>query len=242
MNRVRYLREQRGMKQSDLGKLLNVKDAAISKYESGKVPMTGDTLIKIAEIFGVTVDYLLGRDDANADSIKSLFGYKGEDEDAISFPHKLANQIDYHGTKIHDLSVGIGIDEKIILDWLSGKDTNYEKYYQKLSDFFKVQVRYWTSPRALSPGIEPNMEEYLLILLYREYKETGILNELYGSLERFFPGINVVNDSSDNKFLSVFQMLNEDNRDIVIGEMKKYLKEQHYEDSVAAESSMKKAK
>lgn len=44
MNRLKSLRESRGMKQSELGKFLNVQDAAISKYESGKVQLTGDTL------------------------------------------------------------------------------------------------------------------------------------------------------------------------------------------------------
>ena len=39
MNRIRELREKAKMKQSDLGRLLNVKDAAISKYETGKIPL-----------------------------------------------------------------------------------------------------------------------------------------------------------------------------------------------------------
>lgn len=63
MNRLKLLREKANMKQSDLGKLLNVKDAAISKYETGKVPMTGDTIIKISHIFHVSADYVLGISD-----------------------------------------------------------------------------------------------------------------------------------------------------------------------------------
>ena len=57
------LREERGMKQSTLGNLLNVKDSAISKYESEKIPLTGDTLIKLSEIFEVSIDYILGISD-----------------------------------------------------------------------------------------------------------------------------------------------------------------------------------
>ena len=63
MNRLKLLREERGMKQSTLGSLLNVKDSAISKYESEKIPLTGDTLIKLSEIFEVSVDYILGISD-----------------------------------------------------------------------------------------------------------------------------------------------------------------------------------
>jgi hypothetical protein len=44
----------------------------------------------------------------------------------------------------------------------------------------------------ISPGIEPNTEEYLLILLYREYRDTGKLNtDAYNGLEHYFPGINI---------------------------------------------------
>lgn len=49
MNRLKLLREEKRMKQSELGKLLNVQDAAISKYESGKVPLTDDTLLKLSK-------------------------------------------------------------------------------------------------------------------------------------------------------------------------------------------------
>ncbi len=60
MNRIKALRTEAGMTQSELGKLLSVKDAAISKYENEKIPLTAETLIKLKEIFGVSVDYILG--------------------------------------------------------------------------------------------------------------------------------------------------------------------------------------
>lgn len=59
MNRIRELRKEKGWKQSELGKLLNVQEAAISKYESEKIPLTNDTLIKLSKIFDVSVDYIL---------------------------------------------------------------------------------------------------------------------------------------------------------------------------------------
>lgn len=49
-------------------------------------------------------------------------------------------------------------------------------------------------------------------------------------------------DEKEEKALSTFQKLNEDNQDIIIGEMKKCLKEQHYEEAVAEAPSMKLAK
>lgn len=237
-SRITEERKKLGLSQEELANKLKISQKSVSKYERGTRRPSYETLVAMSSIFGVTVDYLLG----NENGIKSAFGYDGGDENAVSFPHKLANQIDFKGITVKELSDEIGIDEKTVLDWLSGADSGYENYYQELSNFFGVKLRYWTSPHAIAPGIEPSMDEYMLILLYREYKEKGILNELYGSLENFFPGIKIINDSYSEKLLSAFEMLNEDNKDIIIGEVKKCLKEQRYEDSVAAESTMKEAK
>lgn len=46
-------------------------------------------------------------------------------------------------------------------------------------------------------------------------------------------------NEQDEKVLRSFQQLNEDNKDIIVGQIKKYLKEQHYE-SVAADEPLKK--
>lgn len=241
MNRLKKLREERGMKQSELGKLLNVKDAAISKYESGKVPMTGDTLIELSKIFNVSVDYILGVDDPDFDGIETAFGYSGGDEAAVSFPHKLANQLDYNGVTINELANILCVDEKEVLDWLCGKSTSYIDYYEPLSEFFETQIRYWTSPHALSPTIEPDINEYLLILLYREYKETGEYHPThYGSLEDYFPGIVFSENQDDKKMITSFRKLNDDNKDIIIGKIKELIKEQCYEESVTTDKLLKK--
>lgn len=44
-------------------------------------------------------------------------------------------------------------------------------------------------------------------------------------------------DEQDEKALYSFRQLNEDNKDIIVGEIKKCLKEQRYEESVAAEDN-----
>lgn len=60
MNRIKHLRLQKGIKQIDLAKMLSVSQAALSGYETGKYQADTATYQKMAEIFGVTVDYLLG--------------------------------------------------------------------------------------------------------------------------------------------------------------------------------------
>lgn len=64
--RLRKLREERGMLQRELADKLNVSRVAVTQYEQGKRFPEWDTLQKIADLFGVSIDYLLGRvDDRN---------------------------------------------------------------------------------------------------------------------------------------------------------------------------------
>ncbi|WMJ85802.1 helix-turn-helix domain-containing protein [Anaerocolumna sp. MB42-C2] len=63
MNRIKLLREENNWTQEYLGNLLNVKKAAISKYETGRAALTDDTICRLVDIFHVSADYLLGLSD-----------------------------------------------------------------------------------------------------------------------------------------------------------------------------------
>ena len=63
MNRLKFLREEKGLFQSDIAKVLGISVAAVGFYENEKRDMSPDTIIKLAEYFGVTTDYLLGKTD-----------------------------------------------------------------------------------------------------------------------------------------------------------------------------------
>ena len=54
------LRLQAGLTQAELAKRLNVTKAVVSYYENQERSPSPDVLIKIATIFHVTTDYLLG--------------------------------------------------------------------------------------------------------------------------------------------------------------------------------------
>ncbi|MEG0900365.1 MAG: XRE family transcriptional regulator [Oscillospiraceae bacterium] len=60
MNRIKELRQTKGWNQSDLGEKLQVQKSAVSKYETGKIPLTDETITKLSKIFEVSADYLLG--------------------------------------------------------------------------------------------------------------------------------------------------------------------------------------
>lgn len=61
MNRIKELRQQRGMKQADLARQLNVTHVSVSRYETGDRSLDAPTICALCDIFGCTADYLLGR-------------------------------------------------------------------------------------------------------------------------------------------------------------------------------------
>ncbi|HAB8754162.1 TPA_asm: helix-turn-helix domain-containing protein, partial [Listeria monocytogenes] len=58
---IRSIREDNDITQQQMAKLLNVSQNTYSQYETGKIEWTATTLIKIADYFDVSVDYLLDR-------------------------------------------------------------------------------------------------------------------------------------------------------------------------------------
>lgn len=61
--RLRYLRKQKGISQLKLAMDLSLNQNSISRYENGEREAGYDLLIKIADYFDVSVDYLLERTD-----------------------------------------------------------------------------------------------------------------------------------------------------------------------------------
>jgi transcriptional regulator with XRE-family HTH domain len=60
VNRLKVLREEKKMTQKELGTLIGVQLAAISKYELSVSSLTDDLITKFCKIFDVSADYLLG--------------------------------------------------------------------------------------------------------------------------------------------------------------------------------------
>lgn len=60
---IKDIRLRKGLTQSDVAAALGVSSVVYSRYETGKRQPSIDILIQMADIFGVTVDFLLGRQD-----------------------------------------------------------------------------------------------------------------------------------------------------------------------------------
>ena len=59
-NRIRQLRKQHGMTAKQLAATVCVSESAIYQYETGKRSPCIDILVRMCDVFGVTVDYLVG--------------------------------------------------------------------------------------------------------------------------------------------------------------------------------------
>ena len=60
-DRLKYLRECKGITQDKLAEIVNVKKSTISKYENNKLEISNETLVKFAKYFNVTTDYILNK-------------------------------------------------------------------------------------------------------------------------------------------------------------------------------------
>ncbi len=90
--RIKELRLEINLNQSEFANILNIRNTTLSQYENGINIPNDDMKIKIADYFNVSVDYLLGRSDnrnykdeiiANAFHQVSTDGLSQEDIDFV---------------------------------------------------------------------------------------------------------------------------------------------------------------
>ena len=65
-NKIKDLREQKGLTQAELGRVVGCNQSNVARWESGAQKPELTTLLKLADIFGVSLDYLMGREERGA--------------------------------------------------------------------------------------------------------------------------------------------------------------------------------
>ncbi len=71
-NRITLLRKERGLSQKEVAMSLGVSQALLSHYEKGVRECGLDFVLKCADYYGVTTDYLLGKDDSRLGIYEAL--------------------------------------------------------------------------------------------------------------------------------------------------------------------------
>ncbi len=75
MNRLKQLRLERGLLQSDIAKVIKKSERIVGFYETGERDMNTETLSTLADFFNVSIDYLLGKNDIRniEDEFKTIY-------------------------------------------------------------------------------------------------------------------------------------------------------------------------
>lgn len=114
--RIKYLREKNGLTQKDVAVKLGVEPAAISKYELNMREPNIEAIKKLATIFNVSIDYLLGRtpdifvdgtdrDTLDISAIKDKYNFTKRRMDKVKEFYKNDTTL---GVAINELCCGVG--------------------------------------------------------------------------------------------------------------------------------------
>lgn len=104
---LRLLREEKGYSQQKLAEMINVSQQAIFKYEKTDNEPDISTLICLAKIFGVSVDYLIGNTDIREPLNMQLPDNLSEHElthlrQWRTLPHNVKSSLDVLISSIHN--------------------------------------------------------------------------------------------------------------------------------------------
>lgn len=72
MNRIRDLREDRDLRQLDVSIATGIDQRTLSNYETEKTNPDSYAILKLADFFDVSADYLLGRSNSKTPSVETL--------------------------------------------------------------------------------------------------------------------------------------------------------------------------
>ena len=116
------------MSQIELGKALGAGNVTISQYEKGTRKPDNEMLVKIANFFGVSIDYLLGSD-----------AYK---KSTTSFGQNLKKMRKQHGVTQGELANIVGIEKSSVSKYETANVIPSIDILKKIASVFNVSVDY----------------------------------------------------------------------------------------------------
>ena len=120
MNRLKEIRIERKITQQEVATQLGISRSAYTNIENGKRACDNSFIVKLAEYYGVTTDYLLGRDDLPTNAVIP---------DLVSLPVIGTIRAGYDGACIEEFT-----GEDIFID-------RADLHGEPLSEFFVLQVK-----------------------------------------------------------------------------------------------------
>lgn len=177
--RLKQLRESRGLTQRQLAAELNVSPSTIALYEIGRRKPEPAMLAKIADRFGVPLDYLLGRTDTPA----------MPPEDLVTAARRLQAIRVSRDMSQRDLADRLGITVPQLARYESALERLPDELVDKLAQIFEVDRRYFTgeidqaeierllgetwfrAPARLSPEAKKSVEDFIAFVIAQEERK-----------------------------------------------------------------------
>lgn len=130
--RLKQLRAEHNLTQTDLAKVLGIAKTTLAAYEQGKSEPNIDTIIKIADFFNITTDYLLGHSDGRKLENQEIYEYLGlidESIETLSIFKQLENN-KYTKNQLRNINVLLSdLDTLVsISDYLNTASIEDEQY------------------------------------------------------------------------------------------------------------------
>lgn len=109
------IRRERGLTQEALAERLNISRQAVTKWENGEAVPEITRLIDLADVFGVSVDLLLGRDATNFDRLSQEIQRIAEKKAAGQL---VENDVTVMVNRYMQYMKTLGISDQVIIDGL----------------------------------------------------------------------------------------------------------------------------
>ena len=131
-NRIKELRQSKGISQSELAQKVGISNQAISHYETGKRHAKIETWQKLADYFDVSVPYLQGFNEHKPNRLKELRNKKGMSQSQFvqAFNEVIISK------KMKPITI------PTYSRWENSLNSPTEKVWQQLADYFEVSVSY----------------------------------------------------------------------------------------------------
>ncbi|EKY4039585.1 helix-turn-helix transcriptional regulator [Listeria innocua] len=139
-NRLKQLRKYNNKTQEDISKILGISRGAYSHIENGRNEPDMETIVKLANIFGVSTDYLLGR--SNNGFIDTIAAHI----DSNATEEEMEEILAYIEEKRKEYANEEEID---ITDIAAKKDADVAKFVEENPDFKAVAARVMDDEEAV---------------------------------------------------------------------------------------------
>ena len=189
-SRIKKLRKQRGMSQQRLAELFGVSRPTITQIEIGERKISADELIKLAQIFDVSVEHLLGikkepevilKETEKKQKIKLQIRINVPQKNLEKFKEVIIYILNKVGSKP-------GIGETVIYKLLYFIDFDfYEKYEEQLIGATYIKNRYGPTPIEFKKVVDKMIRDREIIKVksnYFEYPQTKYLPLRKGDLSK----------------------------------------------------------